>query len=210
VVALEAGAQTVAQPPFANEIQAFKKQDSISFPPKNAILLVGSSSFRKWTDVQAYFPGYTIINRGFGGSVLPDVIRYVDDIITPYAPKQVLIYCGDNDLASSDTISAETVVSRFKQLFYIIRQRLPKTNIGFVSIKPSPSRKHLMSKMEQANSMIKAFLKKQKKTTFVDVYRPMLLTNGRPIPEIFTSDSLHMNDKGYLIWQKALRPHLIK
>src|SRR5213596_1026689 len=89
------------EPPFYNEIQQFKKQDSISFPPKDAILLVGSSSFRKWQDVQSYFPNYTIINRGFGGSVLPDVIRYANDIIIPYHPKQVLIYCGDNDLASS-------------------------------------------------------------------------------------------------------------
>jgi len=79
--------KVVAQPAFQNEIQAFKKQDSISPPPKNAILFTGSSSFRKWTDVQSYFPAYTIINRGFGGSVLPDVIRYANDIIIPYHPK---------------------------------------------------------------------------------------------------------------------------
>src|SRR3954471_14539458 len=80
---------------FKKDILKFKKQDSLSFPPKNAILLVGSSSFTKWQDVQSYFPGYTIINRGFGGSVLPDVIRYANDIIIPYRPKQVIVYCGD-------------------------------------------------------------------------------------------------------------------
>src|SRR3954467_1256176 len=60
---------------FKKDILKFKQQDSISFPPKNAILFVGSSSFTKWQDVQSYFPGYTIINRGFGGSTLLDVIR---------------------------------------------------------------------------------------------------------------------------------------
>src|SRR5919202_6508982 len=88
------------QPPFWDEIQAFKKQDSLHTPPKHAIVFVGSSSFQKWKDVQDYFPGYKIINRGFGGSSLPDVIRYADDVIIPYQPKQVVIYCGDNDLAS--------------------------------------------------------------------------------------------------------------
>src|SRR4051795_2499220 len=94
--------------PFWDDIQAFKKQDSIQMPPQHAILFVGSSSFTKWTDVQNYFPDYQIINRGFGGSSLPDIIRYVDDIIFPYYPKEIVIYCGDNDLAASDTVSAQT------------------------------------------------------------------------------------------------------
>lgn len=198
------------QPPFFEEIQQFKKQDSISPPPENAILLVGSSSFRKWEDVQSYFPKYTIINRGFGGSTLPDVIRYANDIVIPYHPTQVLIYCGDNDLASSDTITPQIVTNRFKTLFHIIRTNLPTANIAYVSIKPSPSRKHLMPKMKQANLLIQSFLKKQKNTSFIDVYHPMLLPGGKPRPEIFLEDSLHMNEKGYAIWKKAIQPHLIK
>ena len=78
--------RTAVAQPFADEIRAFTKTDSERFPPKNAILFVGSSSFRKWTDVQDYFPGYTIINRGFGGSTLPDVIRYANNIIISYLP----------------------------------------------------------------------------------------------------------------------------
>ena len=113
------------QPPFWDDIQNFKKQDSLHFPPKHAILFVGSSSFTKWTDVQDYFPGYTIINRSFGGSSLPDVIRYAYDIIFPYHPKQVVIYCGENDLAASDTVSAATVFDRFRQLYYLIRKKIP-------------------------------------------------------------------------------------
>jgi lysophospholipase L1-like esterase len=196
--------------PYYSEIQAFKKQDSISFPPKNAVLFVGSSSFRKWTDVQSYFPNRTIINRGFGGSTLPDVIRYANDIILPYYPKQVVIYAGDNDLASSDTVTATTVANRFKQLFYIVRNGLPKATITYVSIKPSPSRTKLRSKMEEANSMIKDFLRSQKKTSFIDVYNPMLMANGQPKPEIFLSDSLHMNEQGYAIWQKEMKHYLKK
>jgi len=198
------------QPPFYDEIQQFKKQDSISFPPKNSILFVGSSSFRKWQDVQSYFPKYKIINRGFGGSTLPDVIRYANDIILPYHPKQVVIYCGDNDLASSDTITPEIVTDRFKTLFHIIRKYLPAANIAYVSIKPSPSRKQLMPKMKRANMQIKSYLGKQKNTSFIDVYQPMLLPDGKPRPEIFLEDSLHMNEKGYAIWKKTIQPHLIK
>ena len=199
-----------SQPAFYADILKFKKQDSISFPPKNAIVLVGSSSFTKWQDVQSYFPEYRIINRGFGGSTLPDVIRYANDIIIRYHPKQVIIYCGDNDLASSDTITPQMVTNRFKTLFHIIRTNLPNTNIAFVSIKPSPSRKQLMPQMKQTNVLIKSFLKKQKNTSFIDVFHPMLLSGEKPKPEIFLEDSLHMNEKGYAIWKKAIQPYLKK
>src|SRR5829696_428711 len=103
------------QPAFYDDVQKFKKQDSTQFPPRHAILFVGSSSFTNWVDVKDYFPGHTIINRGFGGSSLPDVIYYADDIIFPYHPKEIIIYCGENDLASSDTVSSTTVEKRFKQ-----------------------------------------------------------------------------------------------
>jgi hypothetical protein len=152
----------VAQVPYQNDIQAFKRADSISAPPRHAIVFVGSSSFTKWTNVSDYFPGYTIINRGFGGSTLPDVIHFAPETILKYHPKQVVIYCGDNDLASSDAVTPLMVLSRFKTLFNIIRRHEPKANIAYVSIKPSPSREHLMPKMERANAMIKAFLAKQK------------------------------------------------
>ena len=202
--------KTATTPPFWKDIQNFKKQDSISFPRKNAILLIGSSSFTKWTDVQTYFPKHPIINRGFGGSTLQDVIRYADDIITPYQPKQIVIYCGENDLASSDTVTAQMVLDRFIQLFSIIRQHDPSVRLAFVSLKPSPSRQHLWPKMVEANQLIKDFLATQKKTAFIDVYSKMFNNDGTVMQDIFIEDNLHMNAKGYAIWQKIIEPYLIK
>lgn len=196
--------------PFANDIAAFKKQDSISFPPKNAILFVGSSSFTMWKDVQEYFPQYIIINRGFGGSSLPDVIRYEPDIIFPYQPKQIIIYCGENDLTASDTVTGQLIAERFQQLFRDIRNRFPKVPVGYVSMKPSPSRQRLMQKMNEGNMLIKKFLKKKRKTAFMDVYHHMLKEDGTPMTDIFLGDNLHMNKKGYAIWQKIIEPFLLK
>lgn len=203
-------------PAFWNDIQSFKKQDSISFPPKNAILFIGSSSFTMWKDVADHFPGYTIINRGFGGSTLLDQIKYADDIIFPYQPKQIVIYCGENDLASSDTVSAQLVFNRFRKLFEIINQRI-MAQVAYVSMKPSPSRRHLFFKMTEANKLIKDhiefhnnLLDSRPTSIYIDVYSKMLNANNQPIPEIFLEDSLHMNAKGYAIWQKEILPHLLK
>lgn len=211
IVLLFAFAYTTASAqPFANEIAAFKKQDSVSFPPAKAILFVGSSSFRMWKDVQGDFPGYTIINRGFGGSALPDVIRYANDIILPYKPKQILIYCGEIDFAGNDTLSPTQVTQRFIELFTIIRSRYKKVPIAYVSMKPSPSRAKLLVKYEAGNAMIKEFMEKKKRTAYIDVYHAMLAEDGSPMPGIFLQDNLHMNAKGYSIWQKIIEPYLLK
>jgi lysophospholipase L1-like esterase len=199
-----------SQPPFYDEIRAFKIQDSIKMPPQNAILFVGSSSFRKWKDVQSYFPGYKIINRGFGGSSLPDVIRYANDIIFPYHPKEIVIYCGENDFPADSTVTSQIVFDRFKTLYGMIRAKLPTVPVVYISIKPSPSRREYWPKMLEANKLIKNYIGTQQHASFVDVFDLMLNENNQPKPEIFLNDSLHMNAKGYAIWKKAIQPYLIK
>lgn len=199
-----------AQTQFYKEVQQLKKLDSTSMPAPNSILMIGSSSFKKWKDVQDYFPSYPIVNRAFGGSKFPDLIYYAEDVIAPYQPKQILVYCGDNDLASSDTITPQIVLLRFQELFTIIRNYHPKASVVYVSIKPSPKREKLMSKMVETNMLIKKFLKKKKRTDYVDVYHNMLLDNGKPDTTLFVEDNLHMNAKGYAIWKKAIEPKLLK
>lgn len=203
------GCVLAQQAPFADEIAAFKAQDKIHPVAPNSILFVGSSSFRMWADVQQEFKGYPIVNRGFGGSTLPDLIFYAKDIIFPYKPKQIVIYCGDNDLASSDTVTSMIVLKRFQQLFKAIREILPEVPIVYVSIKPSPSRAQLFDEMQNANALIKAFLAGQPNTVFVDVFNKML-RKGRIRTDLFREDMLHMNKDGYAIWKKAIRPYLLK
>ncbi|GAB2538273.1 GDSL-type esterase/lipase family protein [Rufibacter soli] len=203
------GAYAQTAPPFWADIIGFKKQDAIQTPPSNPILFVGSSSFTRWKNLQESFPGYPVVNRGFGGSTLVDVIKYTYDIILPYQPKQVVIYCGENDLASADSITAEEAVQRFKTLFGMIRTNLPATRISFVSIKPSPSRASIQEKVKAANKDIKRFLKKQKNTDFIDVYKPMLDPNGNMREELYVKDRLHMQPEGYAIWQKVITSYLL-
>ena len=139
-----------------------------------------------------------------------DQIHYENDIIFPYQPKQIVIYCGENDLASSDSVSAAMVFERFKVLFADIRARLPNVPIAFISLKPSPSRRHLFDKMKTANFLIRDYMAKQINSEFINLHSRMLNQAGQPMPEIFLEDSLHMNAKGYAIWKKEIQPYLLK
>jgi lysophospholipase L1-like esterase len=139
-----------------------------------------------------------------------DLIRYSDDVIIKYHPEQIVIYCGENDFASSDTVTVEMLLSRFKQLFSIIRSQYKKIPVAYISMKPSPSRQHLMPEFAEANERIKKYLKRKRKAVFIDVYHSMLEADGTPIKGIFVEDNLHMNADGYAIWQKIIEPYLLK
>jgi len=209
VVALLFSMGSVFSQPFKAEINAFMKSDSINMPAQGSILFVGSSSFTKWKDVQTYFPGFPIINRGFGGSSLPDVIYYAEQTILKYKPKQIYIYCGENDLSGNKTVTADIVLKRFKQLFSIIRKNLSKkTEVVFVSIKPSVSRWKLEDKFVEANEKIKKYIESKSHASFVNVHTAMLKPDGEVMTDIFISDNLHMNPKGYAIWQGIIAPTL--
>jgi lysophospholipase L1-like esterase len=201
---------TLHAQPFKQEILQFQKSDSIVMPPKGQIVFAGSSSFTKWKDVAMYFPGYPIINRGFGGATLVDLIYYVDEAIIQYQPSQVFIYCGENDMADVDTVSPATVLHRFKTLHTILLKKLPKTTkVVFVSLKPSIARWHLEPKFIETNKLIAGYIATQKNIQYLDVHTAMLDDNKEVLKDIFVADKLHMNPKGYQIWQKTFFSYLI-
>lgn len=189
--------------PFSDEIQAFRIQDSIQEPKDGMILFIGSSSFRLWKTAKEDFRNPTILNRAFGGATLEDVIYYQNDVVLKYQPKKIFLYCGENDIASSEKITPEIVLDRFKVLYQSMRSQFPDTPIVFVSIKPSILRWSMRDRMIAANAMIGNYLKGKPNAVFVNVWDKML-ENGQPRKDIFINDNLHMNAKGYAIWKKEL------
>jgi lysophospholipase L1-like esterase len=192
--------------PFEDEILAFERADKEKLPPQKATLFTGSSSIRLWKDLAESFPKKRVLNRGFGGSGLGDLIYYAHRIIYPYQPKQVIIYSGENDIAAGKT--PEQVFSDFKILFTGIRQKLPRTPVAYISMKPSPSRADKLEQIKAANQLISDYIKTQKKAKYIDVFNKMLDANGQPRPELFGLDRLHMNAAGYAIWTQTLKPYL--
>jgi len=191
---------------WKNDIQKFIESDKQNPPPKNAVLFVGSSSIRMW-DTKKWFPEFTTINRGFGGSYVIDSFYYADKIIIPYEPKTIVFYAGDNDTV--DTKSSEMILADLQSLVFKVRQTLPKTRFIVISIKPSVSRWNYWPQMVKTNKLIENFCKHQKNIYFVDASKVMLDESGYPRKDILKDDGLHMNENGYQLWTSLVKP-LIK
>lgn len=203
---LSSPAQT--QPAFWDDVQTIKRYDNIYAPPREPILFTGSSSIRLWNNLTEQFQGYTVLNRGIGGAVIKDIDRYVEDIILPYHPRQIVLYIGENDIISA--ANGDSVFVAFKKMFAHIRSRLPETPIAYLSIKPSPSRVQFLPIAIRANQLIRDFLTEQTKAVFIDIYSLMLDKSGNMRPELFREDMLHMNPDGYAIWYQQVKPFLVK
>jgi lysophospholipase L1-like esterase len=184
------------------EIQKFEAADKASMPPKGANLFVGSSSIRLWTNLVESFPKKKIIQRGFGGSTMADALHFADRIILPYEPKQIFIYEGDNDLANGK--EPKLVAEEFRELVRTIRAKLPKTKIWFITVKPSPSRAKLEPKARALNAEIEWWARAQDRVGVIDVWTAMMGPDGKPRPDIYVADNLHMNGTGYEIWKKII------
>jgi lysophospholipase L1-like esterase len=189
---------------FEAEIRAFEAADRANPPPPGSVVFIGSSSIRNWTNVAADFPGVPVLNRGFGGSTLADVVYYADRILLPYRPRLVVLYAGDNDLAEGR--SPERVVADYRAFVARLRSALPAARVVFVSIKPSPSRRTFIPRVREANQRIRAIIARDSLQTYVDVFTSMLDGGGQPRPELFVADSLHMTRAGYLLWRARLAP----
>ena len=189
-------------------MQRFAEQDRVSPPPEGAILLTGSSSIARWNDqAQAALAPLTVIPRGFGGSVMEDVLYHLDRVALKYKPRAILIYEGDND--TSYGIPNDKIVGQFNQIVGKIHAALPETRIYVLSVKPSVSRENVWHEAVQVNSGLKAVAHHDPLVYFVDVASPFLKADGKVMTDIFVEDNLHLNDMGNLIWGSAIRAALM-
>ena len=182
-------------------IAQFEAWDAKNAFPADGVLFVGSSSIRMWP-TRTQFPALPIINRGFGGSHIADVNHYADRIVLPYAPRVIVFYAGDNDVADGKT--PQQVFDDYQAFVEIAHDKLPHTRIIFVSIKPSLSRWTLWPQMRDANDLIRRFSQNDASLLYADVAGPMLDDAGLPRKELFFDDGLHLNDEGYQVWTRIL------
>src|SRR5512136_3175724 len=76
---------------WESTIRKFEARDRIQPPPADVIVFTGSSSITFWSTLEQDMAPLPVINRGFGGSRIDDVVYYADRIVIPYHPRAVVL-----------------------------------------------------------------------------------------------------------------------
>jgi lysophospholipase L1-like esterase len=183
-------------------LRKFQAEDAKN-APQGGVVFVGSSSIRLW-HTPTFFPKLPAVNRGLGGAQIDDVHHFADRLVFPYAPRVLVFYAGENDIAAGHTPGQ--VLADYRAFVELVRRRLPETRIFFLSIKPSVVLRPLWGKVREANRLVEELCASDPQLRYVDVATSMLGPKGGPRRELFQDDGLHMNAAGYRLWTRLIAP----
>lgn len=192
---------------FVKDFEKFAEVDKVNPPPaKNLTLFTGSSTIRRWNTLSKDFPKIPVLNRGFGGSQLHQVLHHFDQLFPRYKPVRIVLYCGENHLWHGKTI--EKTLDDFTTLVTRIHKVLPNTPVVYLSCKPSPKRMSKWLTYQELNGKIQTLCEKDPLLTFIDISPALLGSDGKPASDIWDKDQLHLNQAGYDRLTKLLAPVL--
>jgi lysophospholipase L1-like esterase len=199
---------------FEAEIRAMARRDATNPPPAEPILFTGSSSIRLWKTLKEDFPGLPVVNNGFGGARMVDLLPAFDRVIAPYKPPVLIVYCGENDLGKGRDPNARSrdpiaTADDYVELFRRCRALRPDMKIAVIPMKPSIRRWAHWYEMKLGNARIAEHCAAAG-VEVIDIVTPMLGPDGLPRPELFVADKLHMSDAGYRIWTRLVTDWLAR
>jgi GDSL-like Lipase/Acylhydrolase family len=193
---------------WENDIKNFEQLDrSVTYSDKS-ILFAGSSSIRLWSSLEQDMAPYPVIQRGFGGSKMSDLVVYASRIIDPHPCRAIVIFVANDITGSKEDKSPVEVASLFRSLLKTIRKTHSSTPLFWIEITPTPSRWQVWPSIQKANELIRDICIHQKNTYFIKTDFAFLNEKGVPVDDLFREDKLHLSEKGYSVWTQIIRKEL--
>jgi hypothetical protein len=194
---------------WEEDIRALETATRGSFPPGEAVVFIGSSSIRFWDSLHVDLAPIPVIQHGFGGAKLNDVVYYADRLVSAYRPRAVVVFAGSNDITPRDAKTPEILLASYRKFVSKVRQHQPDLPIYYIAITPSPRRWVVWPIAQTTNAFILNFCATDDKLHFIDTGPALLSSAGEPDPPNYFFDKLHLSEKGYRLWSSIIRPRLL-
>lgn len=191
---------------FQSTIERFRAADELSPPPTGQLVVVGSSSIRRWEHALRALSPWGVVQRGVGGAHLTEIAASTEALITRHQPSGVLLFAGTNDIATG--VSPEQVVIAWRCLVQQVHDALGPVPVVYIGITPTPSRWAQWTLADTANREISRLAALHPALGYVDLATPFLQTGAPPDDSLFDSDRLHLSPAGYALWTEAILPVL--
>jgi lysophospholipase L1-like esterase len=184
---------------YEKDIVAYEKQTAENPLPENCTMFVGSSTWRLWGDqLEKDFAEFHAVNRGFGGSTVPEVLHVMHRIITPHKPTRVVFFCGGNDIAGG--VSGEKTFENFKTFLLRLWDASPNTEVFFVSVTGAPVRERFFGETFKYNRLVKELAGQMTRLHYIDTFATLVGDDGKADEKYFLQDRLHLNRNGQERW----------
>ncbi|HMM32946.1 MAG TPA: GDSL-type esterase/lipase family protein [Clostridia bacterium] len=168
------------------------------------VVLMGSSTIQNWkTSVSDLGPLKTV-NVGIGGTVVRDWFSYLDTLVTPFAPKAVLVYVAANDL-HNDHRDPGDVAADLTRLLDDLHAALPEAKLYYVSVYATGAQPESRADEKTLNDAMAALCEGSAHLRYIDCAAALIGADGDIREELFRGDLVHLNDAGYEIWTETIK-----
>lgn len=195
---------------WEENIQALEERSAEQFAPGEAVVFVGSSSIRLWRTLAEDMAPIPVIQNGFGGAKLNDVVYYAERLVNNFNPRAVVVFAGTNDLHPGSTKPPEVLLRSYQAFVSTVRDAQPDVPIYFIAITPSPLRWEVWELAQETNQLITQWSNSQPGLYVIDTGPALLNASGEPEPDNYLFDGLHLSDEGYSIWTSIIKPPLLR
>jgi len=200
--------RAVAVKHWSGEIADLESKDKTETHPDDSILFVGSSSIRLWSDMATDMAPYHAIQRGYGGARWTDVAIFTERLVTPHKFRAVVFFVANDIQGAPNDCTPLEVAGLFAHVLAEVRKHDASAAVFYIAVTPTESRFQVWPKTKAANRAVRALCERTKNTYFIGTESLFLNSGGKPRPELFQADKLHLSRDGYLLWATAIKSHL--
>lgn len=179
------------------------------YAPGQAVVFIGSSSIRLWDTLEEDMAPIPVIQHGFGGAKLNDVVHYADRLVSAYRPLAVVVFAGTNDIDPSASKAPEVLLASYQAFVARVRSAQPELPIFYIGITPSPRRWSVWPVAQATNQLIEQWSAADPRLHFIDTSAALMDGAGEPDPDNYVFDGLHLSDQGYAAWRRIIRERLL-
>ncbi len=179
------------------------------YGPGEGVVFIGSSSIRLWDTLEEDMSPIPIIQHGFGGAKLNDIVYYAERLVNTYRPRAVVVFAGTNDIDPAASKAPEVLLGSYQAFVQKIRVDQPGLPIFYIGITPSPLRWTVWPIAVQTNQLIEEWCATDPNLHFIDTSGALMGGNGELDRENYIFDGLHLSKRGYGVWREIIFQRLM-
>ena len=186
---------------------------------ENGVVFYGDSIVQGY-DINKYIPEINDkYNCGIGGFTSETLLWICDEAVVKYKPSLVYISVGTNDLGNTNMRSPREIALNIEKLIRLVRGNLKEVKIMIASTTPCDENKQgpKMGKclrtnfnISIVNKEIQNICNRYENVKFIDIYSTLLDKISGNIKEIYTTDGLHLTEKGYEKITDIIKPRILQ
>jgi lysophospholipase L1-like esterase len=193
---------------WEKEIKKIEARDAEEQDPDDAILFIGSSSIRRWDQIDSDMAPYRAIQRGYGGAKYSDLAIYAERLIQPHQYRALVIFVGNDVSGKPDDRTPSEVEALVRYVVGVSKAHQPTAPVLLIEVTPTQKRFAVWGKIREINAVLREVALSTPHTYFIATADRFLDPTGNPRNELFVDDQLHLNEVGYDRWAKRIHSQL--